>query len=74
MTLPSTPVSQQMRLALAEAERALGTTSPNPAVGAVVVFDGAVVGSGHTQPPGGPHAEVIEASPRRVLLVRLELS
>lgn len=37
----------------------LGTTSPNPAVGAVVLAaDGAVAGEGATQPPGGPHAEV----------------
>ena len=34
-----------------------GRTSPNPPVGAVVVRDGVVVGSGATQPPGGPHAE-----------------
>lgn len=47
-----------MRAALEEAERALGTTSPNPAVGAVVVSDGAIVGRGHTQPPGGNHAEI----------------
>lgn len=53
------PPSEYMRLALEEADRALGTTSPNPAVGAVVVLDGAVVGRGHTQPPGGPHAEVM---------------
>jgi diaminohydroxyphosphoribosylaminopyrimidine deaminase/5-amino-6-(5-phosphoribosylamino)uracil reductase len=39
--------------------RVLGTTSPNPAVGAVVLDpDGAVVGEGATSPPGGPHAEV----------------
>ncbi|WP_040336582.1 bifunctional diaminohydroxyphosphoribosylaminopyrimidine deaminase/5-amino-6-(5-phosphoribosylamino)uracil reductase RibD [Candidatus Blastococcus massiliensis] len=39
---------------------ALGTTSPNPAVGAVVLAaDGTVVGEGATQPPGGPHAEVV---------------
>jgi diaminohydroxyphosphoribosylaminopyrimidine deaminase / 5-amino-6-(5-phosphoribosylamino)uracil reductase len=38
----------------------LGTTSPNPAVGAVVLdVDGAVVGEGATSPPGGPHAEVL---------------
>jgi diaminohydroxyphosphoribosylaminopyrimidine deaminase/5-amino-6-(5-phosphoribosylamino)uracil reductase len=38
---------------------ALGTTSPNPAVGAVVLAaDGTVAGEGATQPPGGPHAEV----------------
>jgi diaminohydroxyphosphoribosylaminopyrimidine deaminase/5-amino-6-(5-phosphoribosylamino)uracil reductase len=37
----------------------LGTTSPNPAVGAVVLdADGAPVGEGATSPPGGPHAEV----------------
>jgi diaminohydroxyphosphoribosylaminopyrimidine deaminase/5-amino-6-(5-phosphoribosylamino)uracil reductase len=47
-----------MRLALAEASRAIGRTHPNPAVGAVVVKDGRVVGRGHTAPPGGPHAEV----------------
>lgn len=38
----------------------LGRTSPNPAVGAVVLAaDGTVVGEGATQPPGGPHAEVV---------------
>ncbi|MGY1715747.1 bifunctional diaminohydroxyphosphoribosylaminopyrimidine deaminase/5-amino-6-(5-phosphoribosylamino)uracil reductase RibD [Geodermatophilus sp. SYSU D01106] len=37
----------------------LGTTSPNPPVGAVVLdADGIVVGEGATSPPGGPHAEV----------------
>ena len=37
----------------------LGTTSPNPAVGAVVLAaDGTPVGEGATAPPGGPHAEV----------------
>ncbi len=45
--------------ALRLAERALGRVWPNPAVGAVVVRDGRVVGRGVTQPPGGPHAEVV---------------
>ena len=37
----------------------LGTTSPNPPVGAVVLTaDGTTVGEGATAPPGGPHAEV----------------
>jgi diaminohydroxyphosphoribosylaminopyrimidine deaminase/5-amino-6-(5-phosphoribosylamino)uracil reductase len=37
----------------------LGTTSPNPAVGAVVLAaDGTPAGEGATAPPGGPHAEV----------------
>jgi diaminohydroxyphosphoribosylaminopyrimidine deaminase/5-amino-6-(5-phosphoribosylamino)uracil reductase len=41
-------------------ESVLGTTSPNPAVGAVILAaDGTVVGEGATQPPGGPHAEVV---------------
>jgi diaminohydroxyphosphoribosylaminopyrimidine deaminase/5-amino-6-(5-phosphoribosylamino)uracil reductase len=39
--------------------RVLGTTSPNPPVGAVVLdASGAVAGEGATSPPGGPHAEV----------------
>ena len=56
-----------MREALAEARRALGRTHPNPAVGAVVVKDGQIVGRGHTAPAGGPHAEVraiADAGPR----------
>ena len=48
-----------MARALELARQALGTTSPNPAVGAVLVKDGRVVGEGYTQPPGGPHAEVV---------------
>jgi diaminohydroxyphosphoribosylaminopyrimidine deaminase/5-amino-6-(5-phosphoribosylamino)uracil reductase len=52
-------VVDYMTYALSLAELALGYTSPNPAVGAVVVKDGAVVGLGHTQPPGLAHAEVV---------------
>ena len=48
-----------MRAALRQARRAVGFTSPNPPVGAVVVRRGEVVGRGCTQPPGGPHAEVV---------------
>jgi len=48
-----------MRLALREARRALGRTSPNPWVGAVVVREGRVVGRGHTRPPPGTHAEAV---------------
>jgi diaminohydroxyphosphoribosylaminopyrimidine deaminase/5-amino-6-(5-phosphoribosylamino)uracil reductase len=36
-----------------------GQVSPNPAVGAVLVLDGRVAGEGVTQPPGGPHAEIV---------------
>lgn len=54
-----TPDERWMDAALRQARRALGSSSPNPAVGAVVVRDGVKVGEGHTQPPGGPHAEVV---------------
>ena len=46
-----------MQLALTLGRRGLGRTSPNPAVGAVVVKDGVIVGRGWTQPGGRPHAE-----------------
>ena len=46
-----------MALALALGRRGLGRTWPNPAVGAVVVNDGVIVGRGWTQPGGRPHAE-----------------
>lgn len=48
-----------MAHALRLAVRAGHTTRPNPAVGAVVVRDGVVVGEGFTRPVGGPHAEVV---------------
>lgn len=48
-----------MKQALSLANLALGQVSPNPAVGAVVVKDGEVVGQGYTQPPGSAHAEVM---------------
>src|SRR5256714_15354748 len=47
-----------MSLALTLGRRGLGNAWPNPAVGAVVVKDGAVGGRGWTQPGGRPHAEV----------------
>ncbi|PDT75568.1 bifunctional diaminohydroxyphosphoribosylaminopyrimidine deaminase/5-amino-6-(5-phosphoribosylamino)uracil reductase RibD [Bradyrhizobium sp. C9] len=47
-----------MQLALALGRRGLGRTWPNPAVGAVIVKDGVIVGRGWTQAGGRPHAEV----------------
>jgi diaminohydroxyphosphoribosylaminopyrimidine deaminase/5-amino-6-(5-phosphoribosylamino)uracil reductase len=47
-----------MALALALGRRGLGRTWPNPAVGAVIVRDGCIVGRGWTQPGGRPHAEI----------------
>jgi diaminohydroxyphosphoribosylaminopyrimidine deaminase/5-amino-6-(5-phosphoribosylamino)uracil reductase len=47
-----------MALALSLGRRGLGRTWPNPAVGAVIVKDGEIVGRGWTQPGGRPHAEI----------------
>ncbi len=48
-----------MERALSLAHSVLGYTSPNPAVGAVIVKDGVVVGEGSTKPPGQSHAEIV---------------
>lgn len=50
--------TQYMALAIREAARARGKTSPNPCVGAVVVQSGQIVGRGHHRRAGTPHAEV----------------
>ncbi|MCL1926903.1 MAG: bifunctional diaminohydroxyphosphoribosylaminopyrimidine deaminase/5-amino-6-(5-phosphoribosylamino)uracil reductase RibD [Syntrophorhabdaceae bacterium] len=47
-----------MREAMRLARKGIGRTSPNPAVGAVVVRDGRVVGKGFHRGAGLPHAEV----------------
>ncbi len=47
-----------MRLALREARKGLGRTSPNPCVGAVIVQEGTVVSRGYHKKAGTPHAEV----------------
>jgi diaminohydroxyphosphoribosylaminopyrimidine deaminase/5-amino-6-(5-phosphoribosylamino)uracil reductase len=47
-----------MALALTLGRRGQGRTWPNPAVGAVIVRDGVIIGRGWTQPGGRPHAEV----------------
>lgn len=48
---------QHMERALTLGWGALGTTSPNPAVGCVIVRDGEIVSEGWTHPPGQEHAE-----------------
>lgn len=47
-----------MRVALGEARKALGRTSPNPAVGALLVVEGNVASKGHHARAGLAHAEV----------------
>ena len=46
-----------IRAALGEARKALGQTSPNPAVGAVLVVADRIVSRGHHREAGAPHAE-----------------
>ena len=48
-----------MDLAFVQAGSASGRVAPNPAVGAVIARRGEVLGLGTTQPPPGPHAEVM---------------
>lgn len=49
---------KMMRRALGLARKGIGKTGPNPAVGCVIVRDGAVVGEGWHRRAGTPHAEV----------------
>src|SRR5690348_17819799 len=48
-----------MRKALSLARRMLGRTSPNPAVGCVIVRGARIVGQGATAEGGRPHAEAV---------------
>jgi diaminohydroxyphosphoribosylaminopyrimidine deaminase/5-amino-6-(5-phosphoribosylamino)uracil reductase len=50
-------VSVWLERAIELAERGRGSTHPNPAVGAVIVRDGTVVGEGWHERRGEPHAE-----------------
>ncbi|MBI2869325.1 MAG: bifunctional diaminohydroxyphosphoribosylaminopyrimidine deaminase/5-amino-6-(5-phosphoribosylamino)uracil reductase RibD [Chloroflexi bacterium] len=47
-----------MKLALRLARRGWGWTSPNPMVGAVIVRDGRIIGTGYHRRFGGDHAEI----------------
>jgi len=48
-----------MRLAIREASRAQGQTSPNPVVGAVIVKNGHILSKGYHHAAGLPHAEIV---------------
>jgi diaminohydroxyphosphoribosylaminopyrimidine deaminase / 5-amino-6-(5-phosphoribosylamino)uracil reductase len=68
-----------MRAALKEAQKAIGQTSPNPAVGAVLVVDDRIVAKGHHRGVGHEHAEVeclrtfgAKVPARAILYVTLE--
>lgn len=54
----TTPDDRWMHLALDEAQRGVGLTSPNPPVGAVIVAQDRVIGRGFHRKAGGPHAEI----------------
>lgn len=61
---PTAPLSPQdldhLAAALALAEQAIGLTDPNPRVGCIITSSqGDVLGTGHTQPAGQAHAEVM---------------
>ncbi len=47
-----------MKQVLRLARKGLGLTSPNPAVGALVVKNGQIIGSGYHKKAGAPHAEI----------------
>ena len=61
MTAERRPImnGSPMDRALGLGRRALGLSSPNPAVGAVIVRDGEIVGEGFTREHGGRHAEIV---------------
>lgn len=60
MTQHDPALPQPMRLALDLAAQAVGLVEPNPRVGCVLIgADGQLLGQGHTQAVGGPHAEVM---------------
>jgi len=53
-------IGKALAAAIAQGEEARGHTSPNPPVGAAILDrNGVLVGTGRTQPAGGPHAEVM---------------
>lgn len=47
-----------MQRCLELAANGLREAMPNPSVGAVLVYEGRIIGEGHTSPFGGPHGEV----------------
>ena len=53
-------IETALAAAIAAGESVRGTTSPNPPVGAAILDrQGNLVGTGATEPAGGPHAEIV---------------
>lgn len=53
-------LDEAMAAAIEQSNRVKGRTYPNPPVGAVILDrDGDIAGVGATEPPGGPHAEIV---------------
>lgn len=69
---------QYMRLALKEARKGLGRTSPNPCVGAVIVKHEKIISKGYHKKAGAAHAEIdaiqkaVEAVSGATIYVTLE--
>ena len=55
---PASDGAQFMQQAIAQARQGLGKTRPNPAVGAVIVDRGQIIGQGFHRGAGQPHAEI----------------
>ncbi len=56
--MKETQDKKYMRLALKEAKKGMGRTSPNPCVGAVIVKNEQVIGKGYHKKAGSAHAEI----------------
>lgn len=59
MTVHLSSADAWTEAALTQARLAQPISAPNPPVGCVIVRDGRLIGQGHTQQAGGPHAEVM---------------
>jgi diaminohydroxyphosphoribosylaminopyrimidine deaminase/5-amino-6-(5-phosphoribosylamino)uracil reductase len=58
MPIPTDPDEKWMRMAWNEAQKGIGKTHPNPAVGAVIVKNGILLAKGWHRAAGRPHAEI----------------
>lgn len=60
-----------MKIALEEAIKGEGRVNPNPLVGAVIVSNGEIIGKGHHEFYGGPHAEVNAVADAKRNLIKM---